>query len=432
MPTSAVSAHRADLHGWDACFLENGLVRLAAVPEIGGRVMAYDLGAHPFLFVDPDLAGKLFSPEQHQGDGSLAAWKNYGGDKTWPAPQGWQSDDQWHGPPDPVLDSGRYTLDELTSDGEQASLCMTSPPDARTGIQISRRFTLRAGSSRVAIALTFRNIANHPVRWSIWDVVQICAHRTLPNGDLTFDPTCTVTTRINPASRHGRGFQVMFGAEDNPQWQTEAGLFRADYRWEIGKVGIDATCGWIAFSQGSCGVAFAERFGHDPAGDYPDNGSTVECWTVGAGQVANLNYAESGIHLMETEVLSPLHTIAPGESASFALEWGSCHCAGPVVEVTDGGCIATPLSAITEGDAVRLNGEFGVFDTGMLELTWLDDVGGQSLRRDAIGPVDPLAAVQIDLALQPPPGAQRVQLHVVAAGAGESHLLAAAKLDEEC
>lgn len=429
MATTAVSA-RTELHGWSAGLLENGLIRLIAVPEIGGRVMAYDLGAHPFLFVDPDLAGKLFSAEQNQGDGSLAAWKNYGGDKTWPAPQGWQRDDQWHGPPDPVLDSGRYTLDELTSDGERASLCMTSPPDARTGIQISRRFTLHAGSSRVALALTFRNIAEHPVRWSIWDVVQICAHRTLANGARTFDPTCTVTTRLNPTSRHPRGFHVMFGAEDNPQWQTEAGLFRADYRWEIGKVGIDTPCGWIAFSQGSHGVAFAERFAYDPTGDYPDDGSTVECWTIGAGQVANLNYAESGIHLMETEVLSPLHTIAPGKTASFELEWGSCHCAGPVLDVTDGGCIATSLSATTDGDTIHLRGEFGVFDAGLLELSWLD-ADDRTLRREPLGPVDPLTAVQVERTLPAPHGTQSVVLHVVAAKAADPHWLAAAKLDKE-
>ena len=68
--------------------------------------MAYDLGNYPFLWFDRNLAGKLFSAEENMGDGSIAAWKNYGGGKTWPAPQGWDRPDQWHGPPDPVLDTG--------------------------------------------------------------------------------------------------------------------------------------------------------------------------------------------------------------------------------------------------------------------------------------------------------------------------------------
>ena len=103
-----LTASTLHFHGWDAARIANHFVRLVAVPDIGGRIMAYDLGDHPFFFVDPELAGKLFSPEENQGDGSLAAWKNYGGDKTWPAPQGWETDAQWHGPPDPVLDTGRY------------------------------------------------------------------------------------------------------------------------------------------------------------------------------------------------------------------------------------------------------------------------------------------------------------------------------------
>ena len=56
----------------------------------------------------------------------------------------------------------------------------------------------------------------------------------------------------------------------------------------------------------------SSAFAYVPDGEYPDGGATVECWTVGAGQVANLDYADSGIYLMETEVLSPLSTIAPG------------------------------------------------------------------------------------------------------------------------
>ena len=173
--TPALSAAPVDFRGWSAYRLGNGFVQLVAVPDIGGRIMAYDLGTHPFFFVDPALAGKLFSPEENQGDGSLAAWKNYGGDKTWPAPQGWNTEAQWHGPPDPVLDTGRYTVDELGADSRQATIAMISPPDARTGVQITRRFTLFPASSRVRVDLTFRNISDRPIRWSIWDVVQLRA-----------------------------------------------------------------------------------------------------------------------------------------------------------------------------------------------------------------------------------------------------------------
>jgi hypothetical protein len=31
--------------------------------------------------------------------------------KMWPAPQGWDNQQQWPGPPDPVLDGGPYTAE---------------------------------------------------------------------------------------------------------------------------------------------------------------------------------------------------------------------------------------------------------------------------------------------------------------------------------
>lgn len=422
--TMACRVRKADFRGWSACYLENEFITLVAVPDIGGRVMAYDLGPYPFLFVDPDLAGKLFSPEENMGDGSLAAWKNYGGDKTWPAPQGWETDRQWHGPPDPVLDTGRYKLSALESDGTSALVRMVSPADPRTGVQITRQFSIRLGSSRVQLDLSFRNIKENPIRWSIWDVVQLRAERPLPDGGWTYDPACTITTPLNPESRFPKGFNVMFGEEKNPQWRAdgEKGLFIAKYLWEIGKVGIDSPAGWITFSNGNAGYAFAERFDYEPGGDYPDEGATVECWTVGAGVVANLNYADSGIYLMETEVLSPLRTIQPGQVTTFSIEWGACRCPGPVMDVTSAGCTAEPFMATKVDGQVQLTGQFGVFDAGDLLLDWSDGQDN-SLGQVSLGPVDPMAVIHLDRVAQPPSGTQKAELRVRALQDDQERLL---------
>lgn len=420
----ACSARKADFQGWQACYLENEFITLVAVPDIGGRVMGYDLGPYPFLFVDPDLAGKIFSPEENVGDGSLAAWKNYGGDKTWPSPQGWETDEQWHGPPDPVLDSGQYNLAALESDNGSALVRMVSPPDLRTGVQITRQFSIRPGSSRVQLDLSFRNIKDNPILWSIWDVVQLRAERPLPGGGWTYDPACAVTTPLNAESRFSKGFTVIFGDENNPQWQAdrEEGLFTAKYLWEIGKVGIDSPAGWIAFSNSKEGYAFAERFDYDPDGDYPDNGVTVECWTVGAGIVANLDYADSSIYLMETEVLSPLRTIQPGQVATFSIEWGACRCPGPIVEVKAAGCTAKPLVATKVNGHIQLTGQFGVFDAGDLLLVW-NDGQGNDLGRQRLSPVDPMAAINLDRVAKPPSGTQGAELRVKDLKDGEERLL---------
>lgn len=418
-----------EFRGWQAIILQNELARVIAVPDIGGRIMAYDLGEHAFLFVDPDLAGRLYSAQDNQGDGSLAAWKNYGGDKTWPSPQGWDNDEQWHGPPDPVLDSGRYTVTEQGVISGAAILTMTSPPDARTGVQITRKITLHPGTTRTVLDLSFSNVKDKPIRWSIWDVVQLNAARRSPDGSLTYEPGCTVTAPLNPKNKSSKGFNVMFGAQDNPQWNTDRneGLVVADYAWEIGKIGSDACAsdgqsGWIAFSNTTLGFAFTERFPVFPGEEYPDNGSTVECWTVGKGKVANLDYEHSGIYLMETEVLSPFYTFQPGESHSFQIEWGACRTAGRIVDVQPGGCASQKLSAQPVSGEVRLTGSFGVFDSGQLLLTWLD-AAGEVIGSIILREVSPDRLVAFDEVLQPPAGAMVAMISVLADAAGaQRHL----------
>jgi hypothetical protein len=419
-----LAAEKIDFRGWSAVEITNGLVRLVAVPAIGGRVMAYDLGDHAFLFVDPALAGKLFTPEENQGDGSLAAWKNYGGDKTWPAPQGWDTDAQWHGPPDPVLDTGVYELEgPLRQDGTRCTLAMTSPPDPRTGIQIRSSFALEPHSTRVQVELAFHNIGARSVRWGIWDVVQLEAGRAAGDGGREHDPTCCVTAPVNPNSSFAQGYHVMFGAADNPQWQVEDGLFRAQYQWQIGKVGLDSPGGWIAFYQGSRGVAFAARFAHWPGAEYPDGGATIECWTVGAGQVGNLDYTGSGIYLMEAEVLSPLYTIAPGATARFALEWGSCACGGPVRDVQPGGCTTARLRVTHVPGGVEIEGQFGVFDVGELHVVWRFPDGREEWR-ESLGRVHPQQPITLAQRCAPPPPGAQLELYVIAEGDGIPRLLA--------
>jgi hypothetical protein len=385
--------------------------------------MAYNLRDHHFLFVDPHLAGKLYSPAENQGDGSLAAWKNYGGDKTWPAPQGWETEDQWHGPPDPILDSGRYRLKELSVGQGTAALHMVSPEDQRTGIEISRRFRLGPATSRVQLDLAFRNIAERTVRWSIWDVVQLAAEHVTADGSRSHDPTCCVTAPVNQQSRFAQGYNVMFGAADNPQWQVRDGLFWAEYGWHIGKVGLDSRAGWIAFYQGSTRRAFVERFHYEDGGEYPDGGATVECWTIGAGQVANLDYAHSGIYLMETEVLGPLQTLAPAESSTALLEWAACACEGPVLDVQEGGCTAERLAVAESEGGLHLRGRFGVFDVGTLQVAWRH-APGERQWREMLGRVGPLEAVTVDHRVERPPANAAIELYVIADGDGQPHLLA--------
>jgi hypothetical protein len=97
-------------HGWKSHRLNNGLIALQIVPQIGGRIVQFTLGKKEFLWVNPQLAGRLAPPSGLAPDRS---WLNYGGDKLWPAPQGWDNASQWPGPPGAVLDGQPYAYKPL-------------------------------------------------------------------------------------------------------------------------------------------------------------------------------------------------------------------------------------------------------------------------------------------------------------------------------
>ncbi len=62
--------------GWQAAYLINDLIKLVAVPDIGGRIMAYDLGPYPYLYVDRQYAGQLFTAEDLTQETLIRVYKN--------------------------------------------------------------------------------------------------------------------------------------------------------------------------------------------------------------------------------------------------------------------------------------------------------------------------------------------------------------------
>src|SRR3712207_4599372 len=92
----------------EVVWLANGLLRIGLVPALGARILSLVAGERELLYRNPRLLddrlhrlpGEALLPPV---DGTLGSWRNYGGDKTWPAPQGWDGPDQWPGPPDEVL-----------------------------------------------------------------------------------------------------------------------------------------------------------------------------------------------------------------------------------------------------------------------------------------------------------------------------------------
>ncbi len=410
----AVTVEKLLFHGWDGVRLSNGIIEAVCVPEIGGRLMQFSLGPHDYLFMNPELLGKRFTYEEHAGDGTIINWKNYGGAKTWPAPQGWDGAGQWPGPPDPVLDSGRY--DFQTS---EASVLMTSPPDARSGLRIRRQVTLRPGSSRLQLDLSFENISDKTIRWSIWDVAQVLC--STADGQLNDDCWLYIPTD----SARERPYEIMFG-DDNPQYQldTESGLLAVQYQGVVGKIGVHSPAGWIAFADRRADAVLCMQFPYEPGAEYPDNGATVECWTESPGASSPIPIRSPG-YILEAEVLSPLHTLRPLEIKMQQVVWSAAYCPTPIVAVADVGCVHQPLLIDIHDGWARVRGVFGCFLDGHAEIEWLDEAGSVLSSLD-LGPVSPLVGLHVDAQAKTPDGAILIRLRILDSDGADAGTLASA------
>ena len=411
------SLQETSYRGWKAYQLSNGLVTLYVTPDIGGRVIQYQLADHPFLFVNRELAGKVFSPEENGG--AKGGWKNYGGSKLWPAPQGWERDDQWPGPPDPVLDGGVYASQITDRDPAHVAVKVTSAPDARTGVQLSRTITLFPGGTQVRHECVMKNVSQRPLRWSIWEVIQQDA--AAPAGTTgPFNDDLWAYCPLNKSSVHSKGFFPMFGQATHASWRPdyEKNLFSVKYDYRVGKVGLDSSAGWFAVVNGHSDHCFVGRFKWFDTASYPDKAS-LEFWLNGAGEFilngttfTNAPGAKETPYLMETEILSPLVQLDPGQEYRFDIDWFATRCPKPVIDMTPAAAVHQPLRVAIEQGRATLHGVFGVFFQGHAQATVSDAVGGVLERQD-LGPVHPNAVFRLHSPLAVPPKAYRISVSVV-------------------
>ncbi len=311
---------KVNYRGWRALKLSNDIVELYVVPDIGGRIVQFAFEGHNYLFVNDKLAGKVLPYTEGK-------WNNYGGDKLWPAPQGWDGPDQWPGPGDPILDGGRFSCAILRSEGKEVSIRLTSPPDReRTGIQFSRVISLKAAQSKVFLESTMANVTDRKVSWGIWSVTQIDASN--PDGE-GYNDQLDFYCALNPRSLFRNKYCVLYGLANNFAWMPDyrRNLFRGHYNYLVGKAGIDSPGGWLASVDGTTGYVLLQEYEYFPGKEYPDDCS-VEFWINGAGSyiaAKKLTEAEPDPEktprLLEMEILSPLVSLGPGQSYTFKTEW---------------------------------------------------------------------------------------------------------------
>ena len=261
--------------GLECSVLENDAVRLLILRSAGPRILSFGFKDGENLFAElPDVAIEGF------GD----AFHFYGGHRL------------WHAPEEPKR---TYLPDDFPVDIVPAEngLTVTQKTEAQTGLQKMIEIRLPSESPQVIITHYLTNQGLWSVTCAPWAITQMKPGGTailpqtrqdtgvLPNRSLVLWP---YTDMANPNVHWGRDYILLDAELDSPF-----------------KVGFPNPRGWLAYWWN--GTLFVKRAGYDSQAEYFDFGSSTECYC--------------NDQFIELETLSPISTIAPGETVSHIETW---------------------------------------------------------------------------------------------------------------
>jgi hypothetical protein len=410
----SVKLEKTRYNGWEVYRITNGLISLYIAPQLGGRAIQLELGDQGLFFVNKNLAGKVL-PESENNVKS--GWANYGGDKVWPAPEGWDSDKEWPSIPYYILDGSTFDFSVVKETSSEVAFRVTSPKDPRTGVQFERTFHVYAGTTRVTVDQVMKNISQRQIRWGIWHVLQNNAADA--NDPTKPNPELYLYAPVNPHSMFPNGYYIAYGDVKHPSYRLidDGRMLRVHYLYRVGKVALDSSAGWYAVVNGQKNIGYVENFKYFPGKEYPDNAS-VESWNDGPGTISRGPFfqtlpddLEKTPYFLEAEVLSPYAQLDPGEQYEFTVHWSPTSITNPITNAVWAGAISQPLSVEIAGSQVTLKGVFGVFVPGELVANFYNAMG-EILQHQVLQPVDPRQVVRLNKTLALPGDAYRVSVFV--------------------
>ncbi len=267
--------------GWErSVALFNDKIELIITLDVGPRVISARTTAGVNVFKNYD--------DQMGGSGE-DEWLIRGGHRLWVAPE----DNRLTYEPDNI-----GVEHEVLSDYSVRFISAHRPP---VNIRRELRITLAPAAPRVHLEHTITNHRDEPITAASWGLSVMDAGGLLiiPQPALGEHPRDLLPNRS----------LVLWSYTD-----------LADPRWRIGrhfitlqqaatakptKIGLRHTEGWVAYLNGAS--LFFKTIGFRKNETYPDLGVNFEAFTNDA--------------MLEVESLSPLRTLAPGESVSHTEEW---------------------------------------------------------------------------------------------------------------
>ena len=194
-----VAVSHSDFHGWKAIVLRNRVAEIVIVPDIG-RVMQFNLVDDEGRTVPGPFWNNPTLDKNMAAD--VEAWRNYGGDKAWPAPQSdWPKVAGRGWPPPTGFDAAAFTV---TMKDHQVEL--ESSVDSNYGVRIRRTISLDSQKPMATIKTDYEKVSGTPVRISVWTITQLASpdrafillpqHSQFPPGYVNLIPPAPSNVKV--------------------------------------------------------------------------------------------------------------------------------------------------------------------------------------------------------------------------------------------
>lgn len=260
--------------------LSNDSVRVVLEPNLGGRVLAYELKGKNVLYVDDTQDGLIYEGKNLHPSGGRC---DFGPEKTVPA--------------HPLLYLGRWSA-KITGDRRAE---MMSQKDSATGVQLIRRFKLAKSGSRLEFTQVIRNISNSTKRYCHW------SRTFVKGGGISLLP-------LNPQSRYPKKYMVYgpgnimnFMPESEENIRIREGILEIVGAPTLPKIITDTETGWLAYITLD-NQLFVKKYPVYPSRIYGEMAACTAC----------VYYKPL---FCEIEPIGPMENIAAGGEAAFTEHW---------------------------------------------------------------------------------------------------------------
>ncbi|MDW5288051.1 hypothetical protein [Formosa sp. PL04] len=434
---------------WNDVYVANNkFISVAVVPEAAGRMLEFNLGDVPSLWVNPKLFGESFGTSDEV---KMSDWRNFGGYRLVPLPIDNCSVDsngnkakRW--PPPVVIGDAPYNTEIETDLNGVKSIEVVSgiqdlpvpqfygktksfiyPEKIDEQLQYKRSLHIEQSSSLVHITHTLINKGSETVKRGIMTSSQ---HVSRTKPELTDGENYVVYVPFDEKYKlpNGQQYEISGTAEarwryinknrmpldkNNPEhvekyfnhgtnWKGEVapGIYEIEYDYYLmSGFHVIASKPWMCYVNKTNNTAFVKIFEpYNPSLDYAE-GINVSVFCSGL---------ETGY--IETEVRTPLYTLAANESFDYKeIQAAAKIVPGPVLDVNTTGIISEKLAL--DKVSKKATGKYGVFVEGFAILKVLDSKGNTSeivVNKD----VNPLHAFVLNYPLQDLENIFQIQLCV--------------------